>query len=1270
MRRFVGLGSLSQYDSSAPDSASAAASTKWLRFRWTVVAAMVLATWALLTFTVVLRLPSSSGGTGAVERARTPHLDVRPYVSLPSRHHRPYYSIVMPVYNQATTLESAVSSVVRQRYPFWELVLVDDGSTDRATIDLAYSLAAKSDGQVRLIATDNAGVSEARNVGIRAAVGEWILCLDADDAIHSSLLLRAHHAESLTAGAINVIAMDLTTADDTYRWQPLQDLAQLPHRNAFHVSCLFRKSVWLRAGGFSPAFFFGWEDWDFWLRAHAAAGLQPYYIREPLFTYRPGARHHLCQLAEPECRALMHSANCHHYNASRDALLDTHRVIMQSAVLPGNQPFLRALKRYGQTHPELLLWNGLRYEAERLYSRALLYYRMVLENLAPFDLDLDLDLDLVDTTNTASSPYARLFAWTAGEDMAQPSPATSNHMCIVRQALLRISIVQQQQQQHQSSLPRAPSSVVSALSSLTLTPTLNQLLLQPLGNSSTASSTTNNNTTTTDATTTTSSKPEKFKICIATREFWGLSMGGIGTAASNLALHLAEHDDFSVRVIYTPFHASQSEPRFVESSFASRRVLFTHLPWQGDVYAPDELKESFMLYDWLARHPNACDLLHYHEWAGLGYLTALAKHQRLLHFGSLRLAVTLHGPWAWALENQQLHIGSLTPIMIDHMERVSVALADHIYAPSRYIVEHLVHQRHWEFDASRVRLVQNVNGMLSRSVFADVTRVPSTWSAVTGFAFFGKTDAFKGLPLFCDAVDLLVARGAWHRTWRLVFLVRLKLLASGVGGAEYIAQRARNWPAFLHYEIVTDKDTDQCMHYLSDERLVAVMPSTVSENSPYVVLECLENHIPFIATMVGGTPELVHSGDHPYVLVAPNAEALYARLKPIINTAKAYVARIAISTQQTKDLWTMEHHRMLHQQSASQSSPTTNGAFNQASDSSEHEPSDDKTEPPSRYPRITIILPHQPIGDLALPYLYATLQSISRQQDFPLNHLHVWIVDFSTDHQLVAEEVAQALLPSDDDSTWRNTDDTLPAIPHLNIFRVASSSTPYGRAINWAARRASIDTRLDSSSIRRPRSEHLVQILNQADLLMPHHMALFHSVFAATNCSLAFNDQWHIKTAQPDDAEADAYLPLRPGAPLAAGVLVNAFGSSTVMMQIEDFLELGGFLNNTNSNQVSLLEWEFHVRAAASPLLQGRIEKVPEPTSFRRLPAIHSPRADMASLLPDSLLRYNRTMTALSPIVHQLPSSLAAIIDLSCGLYNRVMQDTIAAASEKQWWLR
>ncbi len=89
-------------------------------------------------------------------------------------------SVILPTYDREVYLERSIASVLGQRHPCDELIVVDDGSTD-ATVSVIERLAADSPVPIRLIRQENRGAAAARNTGIRAARGQWLAFLDSDD---------------------------------------------------------------------------------------------------------------------------------------------------------------------------------------------------------------------------------------------------------------------------------------------------------------------------------------------------------------------------------------------------------------------------------------------------------------------------------------------------------------------------------------------------------------------------------------------------------------------------------------------------------------------------------------------------------------------------------------------------------------------------------------------------------------------------------------------------------------------------------------------------------------------------------------------------------------------------------------------------------------------------------------------------------------------------------------------------------------------------------
>lgn len=104
-------------------------------------------------------------------------------------------SIILPVYNLQTYISETIESIVNQTYKNWECIVIDDGSSDRSA-DIIKAVIAMNP-QIRLIQTENRGVSSARNTGLRNITGDYVYFVDGDDPLPVDALM------SLTISAKN-----------------------------------------------------------------------------------------------------------------------------------------------------------------------------------------------------------------------------------------------------------------------------------------------------------------------------------------------------------------------------------------------------------------------------------------------------------------------------------------------------------------------------------------------------------------------------------------------------------------------------------------------------------------------------------------------------------------------------------------------------------------------------------------------------------------------------------------------------------------------------------------------------------------------------------------------------------------------------------------------------------------------------------------------------------------------------------------------------------
>ena len=196
-------------------------------------------------------------------------------------------SIIMAAYNAERTVKQAIESVLSQTYPDFELLVVDDCSTDR-TVELVKGIAVK-DSRVRLISNaKNSGVSYTRKHGLEEAKGSWIAILDSDDAwapekLEKQIdLQRRTHADLLFTGSA---FMDSDGRPiDWYLHAP----AEVTYRQLLKQNVLSNSSALVRKELYAKHYAVGddmHEDFAIWLSI-LKEGTKAYGVDEPLLIYR------------------------------------------------------------------------------------------------------------------------------------------------------------------------------------------------------------------------------------------------------------------------------------------------------------------------------------------------------------------------------------------------------------------------------------------------------------------------------------------------------------------------------------------------------------------------------------------------------------------------------------------------------------------------------------------------------------------------------------------------------------------------------------------------------------------------------------------------------------------------------------------------------------------------------------------------------------------------------------------------------------------------
>ncbi len=189
---------------------------------------------------------------------------------------QPLVSIIITTFNQEKYIEEAIVSVIQQSFTNWELIIIDDGSTDQTA--LVCDLYVKKDASIKYVYQKNSGVSAARNLGFHYSNGDFIQFLDGDDYLSQDKIARqiefleqhsnldvcycnfVHYFQS-TGNFIpsnHIVVAENPLEDFLFRWD--RSVGTTIH------SALFKKNIWEKNElPFPEDYKHRYEDWVFWV---------------------------------------------------------------------------------------------------------------------------------------------------------------------------------------------------------------------------------------------------------------------------------------------------------------------------------------------------------------------------------------------------------------------------------------------------------------------------------------------------------------------------------------------------------------------------------------------------------------------------------------------------------------------------------------------------------------------------------------------------------------------------------------------------------------------------------------------------------------------------------------------------------------------------------------------------------------------------------------------------------------------------------------------
>lgn len=229
-------------------------------------------------------------------------------------------SVIIPCYNDGAYLSETIEKLLQQTVPIHEIIIVNDGSTDVKTLQVLNNI--ESDPKIKVIHQENKRMSAARNTGVNAATGEYIVALDADDYFDNRFFEKALSVFNKEPNVAVVTSYIKYFGERTGNAKPRGGaIYNFLFSNQCPACAMVRKTDWDQVGGYDENMRLGYEDWEFYIRI-TKEGKTVFVIDEYLLYYRQTKKSTLQNDTHPNRKAIIQYIINKHQEVYSSNLID------------------------------------------------------------------------------------------------------------------------------------------------------------------------------------------------------------------------------------------------------------------------------------------------------------------------------------------------------------------------------------------------------------------------------------------------------------------------------------------------------------------------------------------------------------------------------------------------------------------------------------------------------------------------------------------------------------------------------------------------------------------------------------------------------------------------------------------------------------------------------------------------------------------------------------------------------------------------------------